>query len=784
VCRAPSLKGFHVAQTGKIWITVLMVMTLPLSADGADIRDGLAGHWGFYGNVLDSSGSGNHAQAHGDAALVDDPDQGAVVEFDGNGDYLQIPNSTSLNIIGEEITLVAWVYFDDVTGPPEIVIAKPFQDGQHTSPYFSYGLHMLSNGTPRFWLSLSAGARNAPGSPNFESGRWYHMAGVYDGAEMILYVDGEVSATTSVSGDIVGYDTPLFLGINGGRGEPMDGKIDDVAIFSRALTQEEIHKVMQGLADPTLASNPNPEADAADVPRDVTLAWSPGRYADTHDVYLGTAFDDVNNADRANPLGVLVSEGQAETSYEPPSVLAFGQSYYWRVDEVNATPVNTIFKGDVWSFTVEPFAYPIAGVIATSNGNSDATAGPENVVNGSGLNANNEHSIDAADMWLATPGAEPLWIQFEFDGIYKLHEMLVWNYNVQFELVLGFGVKDVTVEHSSDGATWTALGDVAFGQGTAMAAYRANTGVDFGGVPAKYVRLRIHSGHGPMGQFGLSEVRFMFIPTHAREPEPADGATDVAITASLAWRAGREAVAHEVYLGNAADELVLVGTVDAASYTPADLEFGAGYSWRVAEVNEAAVPSVWESAVWSFQTIEYAVVDDMESYNDEDNTIFDTWLDGFVNETGSTVGYFEAPFAERSIVNGGRQSMPLEYANDTAPFYSEAEYDLGSLDLTANGADTLRLFVAGQADNGVERLYVALEDTSGNVAVVIHPDENIVAAPDWSEWAISYNDLAAVNLGRVATLTIGVGDRDNPSAGGSGLIFIDDVGFGHRSVVE
>jgi hypothetical protein len=387
-------------------------------------------------------------------------------------------------------------------------------------------------------------------------------------------------------------------------------------------------------------------------------------------------------------------------------------------------------------------------------------------------------------MWLATPGAEPLWIQFEFDGIYKLHEMLVWNYNVQFELVLGFGVKDVTVEHSSDGATWTALGDAAFAQGTAMAAYRANTGVDFGGVPVKYVRLNIHSGHGPMGQFGLSEVRFMFIPTHAREPEPADGATNVAITASLAWRAGREAVAHEVYLGNAADKLVLVETVEAASYTPADLEFGAGYSWRVAEVNEAAVPSVWESAVWSFQTIEYAVIDDMESYDDDENAIFDTWLDGFVNETGSTVGYFEAPFAERIIVNGGRQSMPLEYVNDTAPFYSEAEYDLGSMDLTVGGADTLRLFVAGQADNAVERLYVAVEDTSGSVAVVSHPDENIVTQAGWSEWAIPYSDLGAVNLGRVATLTIGVGDRDNPTAGGSGLIFIDDVGFGHPSVVE
>jgi len=168
----------------------------------------------------------------------------------------------------------------------------------------------------------------------------------------------------------------------------------------------------------------------------------------------------------------------------------------------------------------------------------------------------------------------------------------------------------------------------------------------------------------------------------------------------------------------------------------------------------------------------------MESYNDDDNTIFDIWIDGFVNETGSTVGYFNAPFAERSIVNSGSQSMPLEYANDAAPFYSEAERDLGNRSLDSNGADSLRLFVAGQADNAPEPLYVAVEDTSGNVAVATHPDADITAGSDWTEWVIPFSDLAGVNLGRVAMIYVGVGDRDNPSAGGTGLIFIDDIGYG------
>jgi len=128
--------------------------------------------------------------------------------------------------------------------------------------------------------------------------------------------------------------------------------------------------------------------------------------------------------------------------------------------------------------------------------------------------------------------------------------------------------------------------------------------------------------------------------------------------------------------------------------------------------------------------------------------------------------------------------MPLEYDNSTAPFYSEAEYDLGSLNMTANGADTLRLFVVGQADNTAEPLYVAVEDTSGNVVGVTHPDADLTTGTNWTEWRIPYSDLAGVDLSRVAIIYIGVGDRDNPSAGGTGLIFVDDIGYGRPATVE
>ena len=89
----------------------------------------------------------------------------------------------------------------------------------------------------------------------------------------------------------------------------------------------------------------------------------------------------------------------------------------------------------------------------------------------------------------------------------------------------------------------------------------------------------------------------------------------------------------------------------------------------------------------------------MESYDDDDNRIYDTWLDGYFDKSsGSIIGYIEAltDFGERTIVHGGKQSMPFEYNNVNTPFYSEAEREFSPVqNWTVNGADTLSLWVRG-----------------------------------------------------------------------------------------
>ena len=254
-------------------------------------------------------------------------------------------------------------------------------------------------------------------------------------------------------------------------------------------------------------------------------------------MYLGTVAADVNNASRTNPNGQLASQGQAQTIFDPAGSLAYGQTYYWRVDEVNTSADGTIYKGGIWSFTAEPYGYPITSITATAS-SAAPNMGPEKTVDGSGLTGD-LHGTEGTTMWL-TGGAAPNWIQYQFDKAYKLYDLKVWNSNQMIEGFLGFGAKKVTIEYSADGTTWTALENVPeFARATGMAGYAANTTINMGGVMAKFVKLTINANWGGMApQTGLSEVRFSYVPVQARAPQPATAATGVAIDPTPELAAG------------------------------------------------------------------------------------------------------------------------------------------------------------------------------------------------------------------------------------------------------
>jgi hypothetical protein len=490
------------------------------------------------------------------------------------------------------------------------------------------------------------------------------------------------------------------LGHRNGSVHFYSGMMDEVAVFDRALTQPEIQAAMLGITPPELAKDPRPDDAAVDIPRDVALGWTPGRFAATHDVYFGTTFADVNDASRDDPKGVLAARDLATAEFDPEGLLEYGQTYYWRIDEINAAPDNTIFQGQTWSLTAEPFAYPLACVTATAS-SFQPGMGPQNAVCGRGLNEQDEHSTEPTTMWMSS--GKPAWIQFELDQVRKLDRMLVWNSNQLIEGFLGLGAKTVAIEYSTDGTTWTSLEGVPeFARAGGLSTYTANTTVDFQGVMAKFVKLTISANWGGIApQTGLSEVRFFYVPVQAFEPQPAVESTDVSVEAELSWRPGREAESHQVYLGTDPGAMTVAGTVSAHSYTPAALEFGTAYSWKV---NEIGGGGPYDGEVWSFTTQEYAAIDDMEGYNDDDQRIYESWIDGLTTQaSGSQVGYDISPFAEKTIVHGGKQSMPMRYDNSAAPFVSEAEQTFDTpQNWTAHGADSLVVSYRGQAPGFVE----------------------------------------------------------------------------------
>jgi hypothetical protein len=721
--------------------------------------------------VADVSGNGNDGTLGGTPDWIDDPDRGMVVSFGGGGDVIDTPVIIPAMDLENGFTWAFWCkQAGDGAGVNNVVLGNRY--GGTASPL------QFIKFTPTRFEYYRDGHQGTIDYADIPADEWVHMATVKDGPNLIHYRNG-VEAESNVT--TVNIDeNPFGMGGDATNGaEYWTGSMSDVALFTVALSPELIQSVMAGGGlSPELASAPNPENEIVDVPRDVTLAWGPGDFAVKHNVYLGTSWEDVNNASLADPLGTVVGQDLSASEFAA-GVLEFGRAYYWRVDEVNGAPDNTVFKGEVWSFEVEPHGRPITMITATASSSSADNMGPENTINGSGLDDLDQHSTTGTDMWLSGPGASP-WIQYDFDKVYKLDELLVWNSNQMIESFVGLGGKDVVIETSENGTDWTVLeGATLLNQATGAATYTANTVIDFAGVLAQSVRITINAGYGLMPQYGLSEVRFLYIPTFAMEPEPADGSLTGSASVELSWRSGREAVSSEIYLGTDAADLALLGTTTGNSIAASALNYSTTYYWSVTEVNEAAEVAAYAGDVWSFVTPDFGIVDNFDQYDDKCNRIFFAWEDGLGhsggddiddcdvpasngNGGGSIVGNDQAPFAERTIVNAGStQSLPLNY--DNAFGQSETALMLDGQDWTASGVQTLTVAFYGTEGN-TGTLYVKIN----NSKIVYDGDAAAIGTAAWQAWNI---DLAGVGgLQNVTSLTIGV---DGASA--AGMLYIDDI---------
>ncbi|MHC4511263.1 MAG: LamG domain-containing protein, partial [Planctomycetota bacterium] len=307
--------------------------------------------------VADQSGNGYDGAVMGDITLDPDGKYNGAAKFT-TGSYLDLdgPSIPEEDIPTSGMTLAAWIKCQN-TGQHHAIFNARAADA-------TWLIHpeARSNGEFR-WLLRSYGGTTIfdirAGSVTWDE--WLHFAGTYDRAsgKAILHINGQVVREDNIANpqDIAGdWGSGARVGYNIDSARPFTGLMDEFYLFKRALTGDEVTRLMEREPiPPEMARHPDPPDEATDVPRDVILNWTPGDFVPAvngHNVYLSANFSDVNDG--------MGGTTRSAASHDPGR-LEFDTTYYWRVDEVNAPPDSTVYPGSIWSFTTEPVGYPIDG---------------------------------------------------------------------------------------------------------------------------------------------------------------------------------------------------------------------------------------------------------------------------------------------------------------------------------------------------------------------------------------------------------------------------------------
>jgi len=303
-------------------------------------------HWKFdegEGSIAFDSAGHNDGIIYGAEWTTGQID--GALRFDGANDYVIVSDDVSLDV-SFEVTLSAWINTRSITRVQGIVGRWNYARSPDERSILLDARGDLGDKF-RFWISTdgtSGTITHVPSNLQFSANIWYHVVGVYNGSRMTLYINGEEDNSVAKSGNIFVSDSEWNIGAFNYAGDAyFDGTIDDIRVYDRALSAQEIAQLYRdGLGDE--AFNPYPANGATDIDPNVVLNWIPGKGALSHDVYLGTDYNDVNNA---TPDSNEYMGNQDANTYDPNG-LDLLTTYYWRIDEVTA---SRTYKGDTWSFT-------------------------------------------------------------------------------------------------------------------------------------------------------------------------------------------------------------------------------------------------------------------------------------------------------------------------------------------------------------------------------------------------------------------------------------------------
>jgi hypothetical protein len=292
------------------------------------------------------------------------------------------------------------------------------------------------------------------------------------------------------------------------------------------------------------ASNPSPASGAVNVAVNSSLSWTGGTNATSHRLYMGVSSNAVATATTNSPE----FKGSLAVTNYTPATLAYGTSYYWRVDEMAGAYATT---GAVWTFTAPLLAAPASNP-NPSNGAANVPVSTS-ISWTPGTNATS-HRVYLGTSSSAVANATTNSPEFKGNPPGPSYTPATLAYTTTYY----WRVDEMAGAYATTGAVWSFTTPVLAG---------------------------VASG-----------------------PNPANGASGVPVSASLTWTAGANTTSHQLYFGANSNAVAnatsnapeFKGTLAGASFAPGVLAASGRFYWRVDEVAGAYVTA---GPVWTFATV-------------------------------------------------------------------------------------------------------------------------------------------------------------------------------------
>jgi len=474
---------------------------------------------------------------------------------------------------------------------------------------------------------------------------------------------------------------------------------------------------------PIRAAGANPANSAPAVKQTPTLRWSAADDAAQHDVYFGTDFDAVDNADISTLNIYRGRQDLEDTDYIPTEApLQMGQTYYWRIDEVLADGV-TINKGHIWNFTVADYVVLDDFEDYDDSDNRIYDTWADYVVNNTGMTVGHLEP-PFAERNIVHGGYQAMYMTYDNDGTvnegtnYEQGGILLYSEAERQWL----SAQDWTANGIESLTLWFRGVPASVGSFTAGTPLYTMTaaGEDIWGYADQF-----HFTYKKLS--GLGSITARVVSVDNTDP----------------WAKAGVMIRESLDPGSTHASVVV---------TP---ESGVSFQRRLLVNGDSE--DTTEGGITAPQWVR--ITRSGNTFTGQYSANGNTW---------TTLGSVDIPMLLDVYVG-------LCLTGHNVNEVCTAEFS--NVNTSGTVSDDWQSQDIGMESNVPEGLYVSLQDSAGNSAVVTHPDPAATIIDTWQEWNIPLADFVGVNMQAIKKMSIGVGDRANTQPGGSGVLYIDDIGL-------